>query len=274
MTATANPASRGPTCFARPSAAGCGHPCSPSAMARWGSGRRSARCSPRPASSGAGSTRSPTSSTRSRSRPCRARRRRWPRSGTPKTRSTRRPRPARSPLTTARSGPRPSRRSSTTSTCSWGSTTTRRALDPPAHHQPPSSWSPWRSYAAPQVSGLSPAHGSKMGGTVVTISGSRHEQQDAAGPTACAGSSTETELAPGSPGRLASPFDGVPATDYVVNSDSTITATSPANTSAGAADVQVTVPGGQSACVGRLHLRHHRLHDPGRHRLRALEHLG
>jgi hypothetical protein len=54
-------------------------------------------------------------------------------------------------------------------------------------------WSPCRSppggqtaakiytYAAPQVSRLSPAHGSKMGGTVVTISGSRHEQQVAAG---------------------------------------------------------------------------------------------
>src|ERR1700694_3977591 len=54
---------------------------------------RSARCAPRPASSGAAGTRSATCSTRCPSPPSRARRRRSPRSGTPRTRTTPKPRP-------------------------------------------------------------------------------------------------------------------------------------------------------------------------------------
>ena len=65
-----------------------------------------------------------------------ARRRRSRRSGTPRTRTTPKPRPTCSPPATAPSGPRRPPRSPTTSTCCWPSTTTRRALDPPAHHQP------------------------------------------------------------------------------------------------------------------------------------------
>ena len=53
-----------------------------------------------------------------------ARRPRWPRSGTPKTASTPRPLPAPSWPSTAPSGPGRSRRSPTTSTCCWSSTTT------------------------------------------------------------------------------------------------------------------------------------------------------
>ena len=87
--ASASQPSRGPTCCATASAAGCAPRCSRSATARWGSGRRSATCSPRPASSGAGGTRSATSSPRCPSPPSPARRRRWPRSTTPRTRPTR-----------------------------------------------------------------------------------------------------------------------------------------------------------------------------------------
>jgi Transposase, Mutator family len=72
----------------------------------------------------AGSTRSPTSSTRSPSPHSPARRPRWPRSGTPKTASTPRPLPAPSWPSAAPSGPKRSRRSPTTSTCCWSSTTT------------------------------------------------------------------------------------------------------------------------------------------------------
>jgi putative transposase len=49
---------------------------------------------------------------------------RWPRSGTPKTRSTAKRLHGRSPPGTAPSGPRQPRRSPTTSTCCWRSTTT------------------------------------------------------------------------------------------------------------------------------------------------------
>jgi putative transposase len=45
-------------------------------------------------------------------------------------------RPTCSRPTTAPSGPRRPPRSPTTSTCCWPSRTTRRALDPAAHHQP------------------------------------------------------------------------------------------------------------------------------------------
>jgi putative transposase len=76
----------------------------------------------------AGGTRSATCSTRCPSPPSRARRRRSPRSGTPRTRTTPQPRPTCSPPTTAPSGPRRPPRSPTTSTCCWPSTTT-----PPEH---------------------------------------------------------------------------------------------------------------------------------------------
>jgi hypothetical protein len=92
--------------------------------------------SPPPASNAAGSTRSPTSSTRSPSPHSPARGPRWPRSGTPKTASTPRPLPAPSWPSTAPSGPKRSRSSPTTSTCCWSATTTRRALGPPACHEP------------------------------------------------------------------------------------------------------------------------------------------
>jgi putative transposase len=49
---------------------------------------------------------------------------RWPRSGTPKTRSTAKRLHGRSPPSTAPSGPRQPRRSPTTSTCCWRPTTT------------------------------------------------------------------------------------------------------------------------------------------------------
>src|SRR5260370_36773762 len=54
-------------------------------MGRWGSGARYARCSRRPGPSAAGSTRSRTYSGRCRSPRTRARRKPWPRSGTPRT---------------------------------------------------------------------------------------------------------------------------------------------------------------------------------------------
>src|SRR5512144_2616153 len=55
-TGSASRASRGPTCCATASAAGCGRRCSRSATARWGSGRRFARCSPTLVNSVVGST--------------------------------------------------------------------------------------------------------------------------------------------------------------------------------------------------------------------------
>lgn len=79
------------------------------------------------------------------------------------------------------------------------------------------------TYAPPAVAGLSPSHGSMRGGTPVTISGS------------------------GFSGATAVTFDGTPAATFTVHSDSMITATSPPHSGAGPIDVQVTVPGGQSA---------------------------
>lgn len=78
------------------------------------------------------------------------------------------------------------------------------------------------SYAPPAVSGLSPPHGSMRGGTEVTLSGS------------------------GFTDATAVTFAGM-AADFTVHSDSTITAISPSRNATGPVDVQVTVPGGESA---------------------------
>ena len=121
---TASLRSRGPTCSGTASAAAWLRQCSPSATERSGSGPRCVTSSLPPASNAAGSTRSPTSSTRSPSPHSPARRPRWPRSGTPKTAGTPRPLPAPSWPSTAPSGPGRTRRSPTTSTCCWSSTTT------------------------------------------------------------------------------------------------------------------------------------------------------
>ncbi|MDR3650602.1 MAG: IPT/TIG domain-containing protein [Acidimicrobiales bacterium] len=74
----------------------------------------------------------------------------------------------------------------------------------------------------PTVTGVSPTSGSTDGGTSVSITG-----------TGFCGCSTVM-------------FGSVPATDFTVNSDTSITATSPAG-SAGEVDVTVTAPGGTSA---------------------------
>jgi hypothetical protein len=58
-TATANRASRGPTCYATASAGACAPRCSRSGTVPWASGRRWPRCFRTPASKGAGFTRSP-----------------------------------------------------------------------------------------------------------------------------------------------------------------------------------------------------------------------
>ena len=84
-----------------------------------------ARCSPTPASSGAGSTSAPTFLPPCRSRCIQVRRPRSRRSTTPRTATTPCGRSKRSRPTTAPSGPRRSRRSPSTSTCCWRSTTTQ-----------------------------------------------------------------------------------------------------------------------------------------------------
>ena len=81
-----SPPSRGPTCCATANAAACPPRCWPSATARSGSGRRSATCSRRPGSSAAGCTRSGNCWRRCRSRPSRPPGPRWRRSTTPRTR--------------------------------------------------------------------------------------------------------------------------------------------------------------------------------------------
>ena len=81
------------------------------------------------------------------------------------------------------------------------------------------------TYVPPSVSGLAPSHGSMRGGTEVTLSGS------------------------GFTGATAVTFAGTPAADFTVHDDSTITAISPSRNATGPVDVQVTVPGGQSAIV-------------------------
>lgn len=79
------------------------------------------------------------------------------------------------------------------------------------------------TYAPPAVSGLSPANGSQRGGTVVTISGS------------------------GFSGATAVTFGGVAAANFTVNSDTSITATTPSHNGVVSVDARVTVPGAQSA---------------------------
>jgi hypothetical protein len=75
----------------------------------------------------------------------------------------------------------------------------------------------------PVISGLSPAHGSMRGGTVVTISGSGFSNASAV------------------------TFDGTAAAGFTVNSDTSITATTPSRTTTGAVHTQVVVPAGSSA---------------------------
>ncbi len=84
--------------------------------ARSGSGLRSGTSSPPPKLNAAGSTKSRTSLPRYRNQPTPARRRPSPRSGTRKTKTTPKPPPARSWPSTAPNGPKPPRRSATTST--------------------------------------------------------------------------------------------------------------------------------------------------------------
>ena len=62
----------------------CAPPCWPSGTGRWGSGTGCGRCSRRPGRAGAGSTRRPTRAAPPKSAP-RGRRRRWRRSGAPRT---------------------------------------------------------------------------------------------------------------------------------------------------------------------------------------------
>ena len=76
--------------------------------------------------------------------------------------------------------------------------------------------------AAPSVSGVDPNAGTTDGGTSVTITGS--------------GFTGATEV----------DFGGIPAADFVVNDDTSITATSPA-ANAGTVDVTITTVGGTSA---------------------------
>ena len=77
--------------------------------------------------------------------------------------------------------------------------------------------------AAPVVSSVSPSTGTTAGGTVVTITGT------------------------GFTGATAVDFGTAVATGVVVNSDTSITATSPATSTAGMADITVTTPLGTSA---------------------------
>ncbi len=80
--------------------------------------------------------------------------------------------------------------------------------------------------AAPTVTKVSPNKGPAAGGTTVTITGT------------------------GFTGTTAVDFGSTPALEFHVNSATSITATSPAD-SAGAADVRVTTPSGQSEIVSR-----------------------
>lgn len=76
---------------------------------------------------------------------------------------------------------------------------------------------------APTISALAPAHGTTDGGTNVTITGT------------------------GFTGTTAVTFAGVAATSFTVDSDTQITAITPASTSAGDVDVAVTTGGGTTA---------------------------
>ncbi|MEV6984616.1 IPT/TIG domain-containing protein [Sphaerisporangium sp. NPDC051017] len=77
-------------------------------------------------------------------------------------------------------------------------------------------------YQVPAITGISPASGPTTGGTTVTITGA-----DLTGATAVVFGDT--------------------AASFTVDSDTQITATSPATTAAGAVDVKVTTPGGTTA---------------------------
>ncbi|MDH6228887.1 putative transposase [Streptomyces sp. MJP52] len=107
-----------------------------SVMAPWASGRPWPRCSLTAASRGAGFTKRSMSSTPCRSPRNSARRRPSRRSATPSTASMPRRRSRRSPSYTARSFPRPSRRSPMTRTNCWRSMTFRPSTGSPADHQP------------------------------------------------------------------------------------------------------------------------------------------
>ncbi len=78
------------------------------------------------------------------------------------------------------------------------------------------------STAAPTVTGVNPSSGYVTGGTVVTITGT------------------------GFTGATAVSFASVAATSFTVNSDTQITATTPANSAPGTYSVQVTGPNGSS----------------------------
>jgi hypothetical protein len=80
-------------------------------------------------------------------------------------------------------------------------------------------------YRPAAIAAVAPASGSIKGGTVVTISGS-----DFTGASAVS-------------------FGAVPAVAFVVNSDSTITATAPAGAALGAVDVSVTTPAGKTGAA-------------------------
>jgi YVTN family beta-propeller protein len=75
----------------------------------------------------------------------------------------------------------------------------------------------------PAVTGISPTTGPLSGGTTVTITGSNFT------------------------GATGVSFGGIPAAGFTVNSDTSITAVSPAAASAGTVDVTVTTPNGTSA---------------------------
>jgi hypothetical protein len=77
--------------------------------------------------------------------------------------------------------------------------------------------------AAAAVTGVSPGSGPVSGGTSVTITGS------------------------GFTGATAVTFGGTAASSFIVNSDTSITATAPAATAVGPVDVTVTTPSGTSA---------------------------
>lgn len=80
-------------------------------------------------------------------------------------------------------------------------------------------------YPAPVATAVSPASGSRTGGTTVTITGPYFT-----------GSTRET-------------FGGVGATSFTINSDPSISATAPAGTAGQTVDIVVTSPAGSSAVV-------------------------
>jgi hypothetical protein len=81
----------------------------------------------------------------------------------------------------------------------------------------------------PVITSSSPSSGTNKGGTSVTIQGS------------------------GFTGATAVSFGGTAAASFTVNSDSTITATSPSHAAGGPVDITVTTPGGTSATSNNDH---------------------